>query len=574
MIHQLSENILFIFLFFKGIIKKDKNDNIQITTPVDNKKTSLSSSPSESKSKAEKVISDQKVEKKEKGTSSSGERSALDKKKNLFESGSAKDKISRFERPTSKGTSIPDRAESPSKFRSSSPLPSSLRSDSTSKLASKFERSESDQSSDSSRSSSPTKVSTATKYQRSESGQSTGSSSTDSPSQIRKTSVKLGESKSATASPKSTRTKNTSGGSIAEKMAKFNQNAANETSTGRFSPKPSVVKVEKKTIPVTPVAKEKKEREVKAETKSSPKSSPHSSKTDVTATMTKTDDSPTVTAAAEKVNKSKSTEATSKTTTPASKSEEKLSNIKRVKNEEAGRSSPTNRSATNSPAASKKIVTKDSLEKKPAASASPTVIKKGGAAAGITLSMNIGGSVSSSGKKLHVGPLQSKKSPAAADEQKSLTVTPPTPTKDGDSEETKVAISSDKKNGSIKVKLGVGRANWQRNQPNSKKNENGTVEYDETADESQDKTPKLKELRGKSQSFSRRARSNTQEGGSSPNSPRKNYRRLYVTKVRNSRVFDADFNLDSEATKIMQRVDKDVLQVELRLKSTDLKLLP
>jgi len=186
--------------------------------------------------------------------------------------------------------------------------------------------------------------------------------------------------------------------------------------------------------------------------------------------------------------------------------------------------------------------------------------------------MNIGGSVTPSGKKLHVGPLQSKKSPAAADEQKSLTVIPTS--KDEDSEEVKVVTSTDKKNGAVRVKLGVGRPNWKRNQPNSKKNDDGSEEYDEMPDVQQKQAPSLKELRGKSQSFSRRTRSNTQEGGSSPNSPRKNYRRLYVTKVRNSRVFDADFNLDSEATKIMQRVDKDVLQVELRLKSTDLKLLP
>jgi len=46
------------------IIKKDKNDNIQITTAVDKQNTSLNSLPSEPKSKAEKEISDKTVERK------------------------------------------------------------------------------------------------------------------------------------------------------------------------------------------------------------------------------------------------------------------------------------------------------------------------------------------------------------------------------------------------------------------------------------------------------------------------------------------------------------------------------
>ena len=129
-----------------------------------------------------------------------------------------------------------------------------------------------------------------------------------------------------------------------------------------------------------------------------------------------------------------------------------------------------------------------------------------------------------------------------------------------------------KNNGSVKVKLGVGRPTWRRD-GNNKRRESEEIGND---DQDSNKPPKMKELRGKSQSLSRRGRSNTQDSTNegSPNSPRKNYRRLYVTKVRNSKVYDADFNINSEAAKIMQRVDQDVLQIELKLKSTDLKLLP
>ena len=110
------------------------------------------------------------------------------------------------------------------------------------------------------------------------------------------------------------------------------------------------------------------------------------------------------------------------------------------------------------------------------------------------------------------------------------------------------------------IKLGIGRP--------QRKSSDDSIKMDESSKGA----PMLKETRGKNQSLSRR-RAGTND--SSPSSSRKNYRRLYVTKVRNSRVFDADLQIDTAAAaEIMQRVDNDVLKVEFRLKSTDLKLLP
>ena len=71
----------------------------------------------------------------------------------------------------------------------------------------------------------------------------------------------------------------------------------------------------------------------------------------------------------------------------------------------------------------------------------------------------------------------------------------------------------------------------------------------------------------------RRLSSSRSSGGSVSGSG-KTYRRLYVTKVRNSKVYEHDFDIATEAAKIAQRVDNDVLPEVGKLRSTDLKLLP
>ena len=59
--------------------------------------------------------------------------------------------------------------------------------------------------------------------------------------------------------------------------------------------------------------------------------------------------------------------------------------------------------------------------------------------------------------------------------------------------------------------------------------------------------------------------------------PQKNYRRLYVTKVRNSKIYedyDVTSNIDPATAEIKARVENDVMKIEFVLKSTDLMLLP
>ena len=81
----------------------------------------------------------------------------------------------------------------------------------------------------------------------------------------------------------------------------------------------------------------------------------------------------------------------------------------------------------------------------------------------------------------------------------------------------------------------------------------------------------LKDTKEKSKSLTRR-RGGPSDG--SPQAQRKNYRRLYVSKTRTSRVLDPTNCVNNDAAKVMQRVDNDVLKIEFQLKSTDLKLLP
>lgn len=139
---------------------------------------------------------------------------------------------------------------------------------------------------------------------------------------------------------------------------------------------------------------------------------------------------------------------------------------------------------------------------------------------GLKFSLNIGGACSS-GKKLNIGPL----------------------------------ISVGSKNATKEF-----RHELNNSEPACVK----IVDSEENTRES--KSESINDARNRSESFLRRR---NEEG-----SNRKTYRRLYVTKVRNSKVYEHDFDISNEAAKIIQRVDKDVLQVEVKLKSTDLKLLP
>ncbi|XP_057294270.1 death-associated protein kinase related-like [Hydractinia symbiolongicarpus] len=305
-------------------------------------------------------------------------------------------------------------------------------------------------------------------------------------------------------------------GGIAAKMAGKFSNMA-ESTPGRSSPKPMFVKrnsMEKMSKPTTPTesgekhlpgTSEKQESQVKEELPKTKKT--HSKEED-----------------ASKVEKSESNKKTESPKIVQSKT-------------------PTHTNSSASSAADIKnnndTKTEDQTNKQP--SALPKDLK---------VSMTLGGgSMSPSGKKLTVGKLVSS---ASKKQQEQDEKNDEAEEKDRNSSEPPPMKLQMGKGGSVKMKLGIGR-------PNKKPETNG----DDI------RAPKLKELRGKSTSLSRR------RADSSPNSPRKNYRRLYVTKVRNSKLYDPDFNImNSEAAKIMQRVDNDVLQVELRLTSTDLKLLP
>ena len=452
-----------------------------------------------------------------------------------------------------------ERSDSDSSVKSSAS--SSLRSDSTSRLASKFERTESGQASDSSRSSSPAKLATS-KLQRGNQqppGSATGSLKIDSPRlSSRSTKVAAGPT------------------SIAEKMAIFKQNANDSPSANKYSPKAGT-KFEKKTP--QDADQQQPTSKVKIEmVKKEPAIAPKPQKDEAKQQELKAPSSVKL------VNKTESTKS-EKQSSPeevkdSSKKTEKSGNVKRVKDDLSNRKSPLlNKPSTD--ASSKKHVVETTPEKKPS---TPTTTKK--SSGGITVNMNIGG-VSASGKKLHIGPLVSSamKSSEVQQQNEGGDQVDGVPSAAERASKDEV-VKTEKKNGSVKVKLGVGRPSWRRDsddrviKSNKKKDpEEADVSFDDQ--DQQNRPPKMKELRNKSQSLSRRGRSNTQDsnsggngGSDSPNSPRKNYRRLYVTKVRNSRVYESDFNINSEAAKIMQRVDQDVLQIELKLKSTDLKLLP
>lgn len=180
----------------------------------------------------------------------------------------------------------------------------------------------------------------------------------------------------------------------------------------------------------------------------------------------------------------------------------------------------------------------------------------------IKFCLALGGSVSPSGKKLTIGPLVSLAEKKGDDnvQKKDVDLEKAEEVREGRKELDGKQPIRMKMGSGAPIKLGIGRP--------QRKSGDDSIKMDESSK----RAPMLKETRGKSQSLSRR-RAGTND--SSPSSSRKNYRRLYVTKVRNSRVFDADLQIDTAAAaEIMQRVDNDVLKVEFRLKSTDLKLLP
>ena len=180
----------------------------------------------------------------------------------------------------------------------------------------------------------------------------------------------------------------------------------------------------------------------------------------------------------------------------------------------------------------------------------------------IKFSLALGGSVSPSGKKLTIGPLISLAEKKGDDnvQKKEVDLEKVEEVKESRKELDSRQPIRMKMGSGAPIKLGIGRP--------QRKSSDDSIKMDESSK----RALMLKETRGKSQSLSRR-RAGTND--SSPSSSRKNYRRLYVTKVRNSRVFDADLQIDTAAAaEIMQRVDNDVLKVEFRLKSTDLKLLP
>jgi len=228
--------------------------------------------------------------------------------------------------------------------------------------------------------------------------------------------------------------------------------------------------------------------------------------------------------------------------------------------EEQKPSTPVEEKKPNTPKAEKKTIAPPVAEKKPVVEKKPSKpVAEKKTSQDIVFSMTLGGSLSSSGKKLTVGPLVSCADANSETMQED----------DESKEEYEIEADESKDTVPIKMKMGAGGSiKLGLGRPNRRASD---LPQPVSVEEAK-RAPKLKELK-KSQSMSRR-RSNTAEG-SSPSAPRKNYRRLYVTKVRNSKVFDPEFSIDScAAAQIMQRVDNDVLKVEVRLKSTDLKLLP
>jgi len=157
----------------------------------------------------------------------------------------------------------------------------------------------------------------------------------------------------------------------------------------------------------------------------------------------------------------------------------------------------------------------------------------------LRLNLNIGGG----NKKLSIGPLVSKGEHAGKKMVKQVTLTAVDKQVEGDIKFSRnrscdAVSGSEEENMTLRQRYSVSGAG--KNNPN-----NGVV-------------PR---------------RHSTNSGNRSSGSG-KTYRRLYVTKVRNSKIYEHDFDIATEAAKIAQRVDKDVLPVENKLKSTDLKLLP
>lgn len=176
----------------------------------------------------------------------------------------------------------------------------------------------------------------------------------------------------------------------------------------------------------------------------------------------------------------------------------------------------------------------------------PVAGKLGGG--GVKFGLNIGGGGGS--KKLNIGPLVS-----VADQGRK--------TKLAEAKVTKLETPDDEDEEPV----------FDSNPESTEKCDRIPEVADAEADSTQDisHTPALGDTKGKNDSFSRSRRS---AASTAEDKGRKTYRRLYVTKVRNSKIYENDFNINTEAAKIAQRVDKDVLQVEVKLKSTDLKLLP
>lgn len=432
---------------------------------------------------------------------------ALEKRKQAFELAAKADSV--------KNNRTPNRFERPSSGRTSSSSSTSStpsRTESPTKLTGRNSRNGSNKSS---AESSPV---IARKEDVHRSASPTTTPAVGSPARLRKE----GNNREGAKSPAgrsnlhNTSVRGKIPGGIAAKMAGKFSNMA-ESTPGRSSPKPVFVKrnsMEKMSKPTTPTesgekhlpgTSEKQEWQVKEEL---PKTEKKHSKEEDTS----------------KVEKS---ESDKKTESP------KIAQSKTPAHTNSSASSAADIKNNND------TKTEDKTNKQP--SALPKDLK---------VSMTLGGgSMSPSGKKLTVGKLVSS---ASKKQQEQDEENDEAEKKDQSASEPPPMRLQMGKGGSVKMKLGTGR-------PNKKPETNG----DDI------RAPKLKELRGKNTSLSRR------RADSSPNSPRKNYRRLYVTKVRNSKLYDPDFNImNSEAAKIMQRVDNDVLQVELRLTSTDLKLLP